>query len=73
MISGLVGLLAALLIISPLVANAASSSLITKRLCDRQSALGSRLIRFLIDPNICNPTAEPTITLTADPDRKSVV
>src|SRR3989344_3556543 len=67
MISGLVGLLAALLIISPLVANAASSSLITKRLCDRQSALGSRLIRFLIDPNICNPTAEPTITLTADP------
>ncbi|MFZ2555544.1 MAG: lamin tail domain-containing protein [Minisyncoccia bacterium] len=39
-----------------------------ERLCARQSALGSRLARALIDPALCNPVQPtPTLTLTATP------
>lgn len=58
--------LACAALVGPLFASAASVSLF-QRLCDRQDALGSRLIRLLIDPEICHPTPPPTLDFTADP------
>lgn len=37
------------------------------RLCERQSVIGSRLGRPLIDSSFCTSTSEPTLTLTATP------
>lgn len=37
------------------------------RLCERQSVLGSRLARALIDSSFCTSASEPTLTLTATP------
>ncbi len=37
------------------------------RLCERQAALSARLPRPLINPALCAPSTEPTLTLTATP------
>src|SRR3989344_9017856 len=64
-------LISMLLLMQPRPADAATlTRQVVKRLCDRQSILGSRLARALIDPALCAeipPPAKPTLTFTTDP------
>ncbi len=64
-------LISMLLLMQPQRADAARlTGQVVKRLCDRQSILGSRLARALIDPALCAEIpspAKPTLTFTADP------
>jgi hypothetical protein len=56
-----------ILLVNPLIADAGVSSELSRRLCDRQDVLGSRLTRWLINPKHCDDAPEtPTLKLSAN-------